>query len=90
MTTVDETHDPARQSWVTSANGHPDFPVQNLPLGVFSTNGEPRIGTAIGDMILDLRGLAEAGLLDDRWLPALSRPTLNDWFEFGQIGRAHV
>ena len=28
---LDETHDPKRQSWVTSANGHPDFPIQNLP-----------------------------------------------------------
>jgi fumarylacetoacetase len=81
---TDETHDPARTSWVDSANGHPDFPIQNLPLGVFSTGGqEPRIGVAIGDRILDLRGLAEAGLLDDRWLAALMRPTLNEWFAHG-------
>lgn len=33
---IDETHDPARTSWVASANGHPHFPIQNLPLGVFS------------------------------------------------------
>ena len=40
-------------------------------------------------MILDLRGLAEAGLVDDRWLPALMRPTLNDWFAHGpEEGRA--
>ena len=56
---LDETHDPARTSWVASANGHPDFPIQNLPLGVFSPEGgEPRIGAAIGDMILDLGALA--------------------------------
>ena len=36
MTKIDETHDPARTSWVESANGHPEFPIQNLPLGVFS------------------------------------------------------
>ena len=84
MTKLDETHDPARQSWVPSARGHPDFPIQNLPFGVFSRrNGEERVGVAIGDLILDLRGLAEAGLLDDRWLPALSRPKLNDWFAQG-------
>ena len=35
MNRLDETHDPARQSWVASANGHADFPIQNLPLGVF-------------------------------------------------------
>ena len=81
---TDETHDPARLSWVASANGHDDFPIQNLPLGVFSeSGGEPRIGVAIGDSIVDLRGLAEAGLVDDRWLAALMRPTLNDWFGHG-------
>ena len=62
MTKIDETHDPARQSWVESANGHADFPIQNLPLGVFSVgNGEPRIGVAIGDMILDLKALSSIG-----------------------------
>ena len=90
MTSIDETHDPARASWEASANGHADFPIQNLPLGVFSIDGSgPRIGCAIGDRILDLRGLAEAGLLDDRWLPALSQPVLNDWIAHGpEDGRA--
>ncbi len=36
MTDLDETHDASRRSWVSGANGHPAFPVQNLPLGVFS------------------------------------------------------
>src|SRR3982750_2127817 len=50
------THDPALRSWVESANGHPDFPIQNLPLGIFSPpgGGTPRGGVAIGDRILDL------------------------------------
>ncbi|MEO8714219.1 MAG: fumarylacetoacetase [Acetobacteraceae bacterium] len=62
MTTLDETHDPARRSWVDSANGHPEFPIQNLPLGVFSTaGGAPRPGVAIGDRILDLKAASEAG-----------------------------
>lgn len=53
----DATHDPALRSWVESANGHADFPVQNLPLGVFSTPDDPtpRAGVAVGDMVLDLR-----------------------------------
>ncbi|KAA0946992.1 fumarylacetoacetase [Pseudomonas sp. ANT_H14] len=43
------------RSWVTSANGHRDFPLQNLPLGVFSLNGSaPRSGVAIGEHIFDL------------------------------------
>lgn len=55
---IDHTHDPALTSWVEGADGHPDFPVQNLPLGVFSPAGDrPRIGTAIGDYILDLAAI---------------------------------
>ena len=62
---LDETHDAARRSWIASANGHSDFPIQNLPLGVFSlADGRRRLGTAIGDEILDLGLAAEAGLFD--------------------------
>jgi fumarylacetoacetase len=62
--TLDETHDPALSSWAASANGHPDFPIQNLPLGVFSPpDGGPRGGVAIGDMILDLLLAAKSGLM---------------------------
>lgn len=62
---IDETHDSARQSWVESAQEGSDFPIQNLPLGVFSRGGEkPRGGVAIGDMIVDLSALASAGLLE--------------------------
>jgi len=86
MNKLDETHDPALASWVEGANGHPDFPVQNLPLGVFSVgNGEPRIGVAIGDMILDLKGLSAAGLLDDHWKLALGLSSLNAWFTHGPV-----
>ncbi len=61
---IDETHDPARTSWVSSANGHADFPIQNLPFGIFSPNGgAPRGGVAIGDLILDLSLAARSGLL---------------------------
>jgi fumarylacetoacetase len=61
--TFDETHDPARRSWVASANGHPEFPIQNLPFGVFSPEGgSPRGGIAIGDWILDLKGAFDMGL----------------------------
>lgn len=52
---VDQTHAPNLQSWVTDANGHSDFPVQNLPFAIFSRAGEaPRPGVAIGEHILDL------------------------------------
>jgi fumarylacetoacetase len=65
--TIDETHDPARKSWVGTAGDHPDFPVQNLPFGIFAPLGDgatPRAGVAIGDFILDLRETAARGLLD--------------------------
>jgi fumarylacetoacetase len=84
MSEIDETHDPALQSWVESADGHPDFPIQNLPLGVFSIeDGESRIGVAIGDMILDLKALCGAGLLDKQWHFALGLGSLNAWFMRG-------
>jgi fumarylacetoacetase len=63
---VDGTHDAALRSWVESANDPAsDFPVQNLPLGVFRYRGEgpPRVGCAIGDQVLDLAACAERGLL---------------------------
>jgi fumarylacetoacetase len=78
---IDETHNPARVSWVESANGHPEFPIQNLPLGVFSPiGGGPRAGTAIGDKILDLRALAAEGLLDSEAAEVLGGETLNPLF----------
>jgi fumarylacetoacetase len=64
MPEINATHAPGRRSWVSSANGHPDFPIQNLPFGVFSPNGgSPRGGIAIGAHIVDLDALHQSGLL---------------------------
>lgn len=61
---IDETHDPARRSFVDITNAHAEFPIQNLPLGVFSPPGlPPRGGVAIGNKILDLSAAAESPLL---------------------------
>ncbi len=62
--TTDHTHDVNAKCWVEGADGHPAFPVQNLPLGLFSngTTG-PRAGVAIGDFVFDLAGALDAGLL---------------------------
>ncbi len=79
---IDETHDPDRRSWLVSANGHADFPIQNLPFGVFSPPGEgPRGGVAIGDHILDLSLAARSDLLGDARpaAQAASGPVLNPW-----------
>ena len=87
MTTIDQTHDPKRQSWVASANGHADFPIQNLPFGVFSTGGgSARGGVAIGDSILDLKAALEAGLFQGearRAAEAASAGSLNDFLAMG-------
>ncbi len=66
------------QSWVPVPPDS-DFPVQNLPFGVFSDErGESRIGVAIGESVLDCRALARAGLLDARCRPdLLEAPVLN-------------
>jgi fumarylacetoacetase len=60
---LDATHDPRRRAWVESADRHPDFPIQNLPLGVFSLpDGLPRAGIAIGEEIFDIAVADAAGL----------------------------
>jgi fumarylacetoacetase len=62
---MDTTHDLRLQCWVASANGHDQFPVQNLPFGIFAPEGgRPRGGIAIGDSILDVGGLVTSELLD--------------------------
>lgn len=80
-----------QRSWVESANGHSDFSLANLPLGVFSRDGdEPRGGVAIGDYILDLRAACEAGVFDGQALEAAkaaSVSSLNAFFALGASAR---
>ncbi|OIN48554.1 fumarylacetoacetase [Pseudomonas azotoformans] len=73
------------RSWVASANGHTDFPLQNLPLGVFSINGSaPRAGVAIGDSILDLHAAIDAFSGEARRaVEATAGGQLNALFELG-------
>lgn len=60
---LNETHDPSRRSWVLSANEpDTDFPIQNLPLGIFREGGIARGGAAIGDRVFDLAAALELGL----------------------------
>ena len=62
---LNETHDSAARSWVESANAvGSDFPIQNLPLGVFDSGHTPRVGIAIGDRVLDIEECESAGLFD--------------------------
>ncbi|WP_321968755.1 fumarylacetoacetase [Paraburkholderia tropica] len=84
------TLDPRRKSWIESANDAAcEFPIQNLPFGVFSTaqHASARVGVAIGDSVIDLAVLYDAGLLR---LPAtvkhnvFARGALNDFIELGR------
>ena len=66
---IDPTNDPALRSWVQTANVRgADFPIQNLPFGIFrrvGTREAPRVGVAIGAAILDLAACLAAGLFDE-------------------------
>ncbi|HDR9169891.1 TPA: fumarylacetoacetase [Burkholderia vietnamiensis] len=82
------TLDPARKSWVDTANDPAcDFPIQNLPFGIFSDAAQParRAGVALGDRIVDLAALARAGLVT---VPAgadvFAEPTLNAFIALGR------
>lgn len=89
MASLNQTHDIASTSWVSSANGHPDFPLQNLPVAEFRRKGVGetwRGGVAIGDQILDLGKVAQSGLLTGRAGEAVveaARDTLNAFMGMG-------
>jgi fumarylacetoacetase len=87
MSAIDETHDARRESWVASANGHGEFPIQNLPFGIFCPpGGAPRGGVAIGDAIFDLKAGVAAGLFSgDAAIAAeaASGPVLNPLMALG-------
>src|SRR5499426_660255 len=88
---IDETHAPQRRSWIASANAHADFPIQNLPLGVFTPpGGAARGGVAIGDDILDLAAALELKLFDGlaaQAAQAASGATLNPLLALGGEAR---
>lgn len=89
MPRLDETHDSSRRSWVESANA-PDgeFPIQNLPFGIFSTRvGDKTGGIAIGGYVIDLKRCADLGLFTaDAAIAAeaAAGPTLNPLLKLGR------
>jgi fumarylacetoacetase len=93
---ADSTHDPSLASWVESANGHGDFPIQNLPFGVFRRRGtaEPgRVGIAIGDMILDVTAAHREGGFTGAARPAAEacgEPALNRLMRLGPGARVEL
>ena len=79
------------RSWIDSANGHRDFPLQNLPMGIFSIDGSaPRSGVAIGDAIFDLEAGLAAGLFEGQAKAAVEASlggALNTYFALGRSAR---
>jgi fumarylacetoacetase len=81
MSGTNGTSDAQLSCWVETAQGS-DFPIQNLPLGVFSVGQRRRHpGVAIGDYVLDLTGILD--FLDEEWRRDLSQPVLNGWLARG-------
>ncbi|MEO6872328.1 MAG: fumarylacetoacetase [Chthoniobacterales bacterium] len=64
------------------------FPLENLPYGIFRPNdGAPRVGVAIGDLVLDLAVLENAGFFRDAGLgeePVFERDALNSFLALGR------
>ena len=88
--TLNETHDTALTSWVSSANEKgTDFPIQNLPFAEFRRSGSDeafRGGVAIGDQLLDLAAVNASGVMNDacrQQLLACSESTLNRFMSMG-------
>jgi fumarylacetoacetase len=87
---IDATNDPQRRSWLTSANRvDGDFPIQNLPFAVFRPRRSGttfRGGVAIGDQIVDLAAISEAGILRGDAAAAVNagrESTLNHLMQLG-------
>ena len=83
---MSKANDPSLKSWVP-VSPDSDFPIQNLPYGVFKTaSGNARIGVAIGEYILDLQAVAKSGLLDTVSFDknTLSKDTLNQFITLGK------
>lgn len=66
-----QANNPNLSTWVEVPAGS-DFPIQNLPFGIFSVQGQlPRVGVALGLHVIDLYPLAQAQLLGECSLPDL-------------------
>jgi len=83
---TDKTVDPSLRSWVEVA-AESDFPIQNLPYGIFKAGGrEAAAGVAIGDHILDLAAIHEAGLFSATAIArdnVFARSALNKFMSLG-------
>ncbi len=81
-----KANDPTLKSWV-EVNPNSDFPIQNLPFGIFkTTSSSPRVGVAIGDQVIDLAILNKLGFFDNIHIDnsVFSNQYLNDFIALGK------
>lgn len=86
-----DCNDPLLKSWVEVPKGS-DFPIQNLPFGIFRHGNRARVGVAIGEHVLDLEVLAQNGYLKTTDLPRemYSESTLNTLMATGRVGARRI
>ena len=85
-------NDPKLKSWVKVPKDS-DFPIQNLPFGIFKTPGlTPRLCTAIGEYVADLQVLSEHGFFEDLHIDprVFAQPCLNDFIALGKAKTSAV
>jgi len=88
MDVMDETHDSKLRSWV-EVDANSDFPIQNIPFGIYRPKGggDLHVATAIGDYVLDLAHLDDAGLFNGTEVEGTEvfhEPTLNALMSMGR------
>ena len=87
-----KANDPSLTSWI-AVDPDSDFPIQNLPFGIFKTqSSSPRVGVAIGDLVLDLAVLNKLGFLDNLKIDnsVFTNQYLNDFIALGKQTTAGV
>lgn len=84
---MNNANDPSLKSWI-EVKSDSDFPIQNIPFGIFSPEGKsPRPATIIGETVIDLSVLAEEGFFDDiidEEYDAFFASSLNDLISLGK------
>ncbi len=84
---MNNANNPLLKSWIDVKNNS-DFPIQNIPFGIFSPKGKsPRPATIIGETVIDLSVLAEEGFFDDiidEEYDAFFASSLNDLISLGK------
>jgi fumarylacetoacetase len=79
-----KANNPSRKSWLEVSKDS-DFPIQNIPFGVFKTeNSGPRLGTIIGNTVIDLYFLAKNACLGEVDVDVFNKDSINDFISLGK------